>query len=238
MAATKSGARMKSRVGTDTSFALEPRPSMHLEIVPLLREMILTGVLPEGSSIKEADLCQRLGVSKTPLREALKVLAHDRWLELSPNRGATVTKVTIEESKDLFEILEGLEAMTGTLAAERMSDIELKSFERLHKKLGNSLALSREREYFDTSQAIHNLILHATRNEQLIAMHENFSHRIRRARINANLSAERRMESYQEHVEILEAAAKRDPKQLSAALRKHARNTGRAVVSALGERLK
>ena len=236
MVATKGAVRASRTNNVSMDFALEPRPSMHLEIVPVLREMILTGVLAEGTPIKEAELCQRLGVSKTPLREALKVLAYDHWVELSPNRGATVTKVTIEEAANLFEILEGFEAMVGTLAAKKISDVELRTLEKLQEKLGQSLKQLREREYFDTSQAIHNLILQCTRKDQLIAMHENVSQRIRRARITANLSAERRSASYDEHVEILEAAKARDGRKLSSALKRHAAETGKAVIAALKAR--
>jgi len=209
------------------------RPSLHLEIVPVLRDMILTGALEEGAPVKEGELCRQLGVSKTPLREALKVLAFDRWIQLLPNRGAIVTRVTVEESIELFELLEGLEFIVGTLAAQRVTAEELETLNGLHFNLNSHLVGLREREYFETSQKIHELIVRTTHNGQLVSMHEDVSRRILRARAIANLTAERRVASYEEHSKILAALQSRDAPRLSIALRDHAKQTGAVVIAAL-----
>ena len=211
------------------------RPSLHLEVVPVLRDMILTGELEPGAPVNEAELCQRLGVSKTPLREALKVLAFDRWVEIRPNRGAVVTRVTLEESVELFEVLEGLEFVVGTLAAQRVTADELATLSALHTDLGRQLRARRAREYFETSQKIHGLIVRCTHNSQLVTMHEDLSRRILRARLTANITAERRQVSYQEHSEILTAMRERDAPRLGIALREHAHQTGAAVIAALSQ---
>src|SRR5690349_19912188 len=89
------------------------RPTRHEEIVGLLREMILESKLAPGSRIAEAALCRQLGVSRTPLREALKVPAAEQLVELLPNRGAVVSRITVEETAELFEVLEGYETLIG-----------------------------------------------------------------------------------------------------------------------------
>src|SRR3954463_16118835 len=111
-----------------------PRLSLHEEIVGLLREMILEGKLEPGSRIAEAGLCRQLGVSRTPLREALKVLAAEQLVELLPNRGAMVSRVTLEETAELFEIIEAFEELIGELAAERMTDAEIAELQDLHRR--------------------------------------------------------------------------------------------------------
>jgi DNA-binding GntR family transcriptional regulator len=209
------------------------RPSLHLEIVPVLREMILTGALEQGAAINETELCQQLCVSKTPLREALKVLAFDRWVEIRQNRGTIVSRVTREEAINLFEVFEGVEFVVGTLAAQRVTDEEFEAVKELHGELGRLLRAKHAREYFEVSQKFHNAILHCTHNSHLIALHEDIARRILRARIVANVTDERRTTSYNEHGEILAALKARDSTRLGTALRNHAHQTGEAVIAAL-----
>ena len=109
-----------------------PRKTLHEQLVERLREIILEGGLEAGAKIPERELCERLGVSRTPMREALKVLASEGLVSLVPNRGAVVRGLTREDIDDLFPLIGALEALAGELACERISDSEIAAIERLH----------------------------------------------------------------------------------------------------------
>src|SRR5919206_3275669 len=93
-----------------------PRAMLHDEIVARLRDMLIEGVIPPGARVPERELCAAFGISRTPLREALKVLAAEGHVTLLPNRGARAAKLTSKDVQDLFEVCEGLEAIAGELA--------------------------------------------------------------------------------------------------------------------------
>src|SRR5246127_1463287 len=85
------------------------RQRLHDTVVDHLRTFIVEGLLVPGTKLNERELCERLGISRTPLREALKVLAAEGLVEISPNRGATVSRMTEAEIREMFELLSGLE---------------------------------------------------------------------------------------------------------------------------------
>src|SRR3954453_4408028 len=209
------------------------RPSLHEEIVGLLREMILESRLAPGSRIAEAGLCRQLGVSRTPLREALKVLASEQLVELLPNRGAMVSRVTLEETAELFEIIEAFEGLIGELAAERMTDAEIAELQDLHWQMLDHHRHGRRSEYFQCNQQVHRLLARTTRNSLLINDYVNYSRRIARARYSANSSHLRWDESVQEHEEFVAAAVRRDGRALSHLLRQHLRRTADSVLAAM-----
>src|SRR5258708_30165778 len=101
------------------------RMRLHDTLVGHLRRFIVEGVLESGKKLNERELCETLGISRTPLREALKVLAAEGLIEISPNRCASVSKMSEAELRETFELMSGLEAFSGELAAERMTAAEL-----------------------------------------------------------------------------------------------------------------
>ena len=212
------------------------RPSLHDEIVGSLRRMIISGDLSSGTWIAEPALCRSLGVSRTPLREALKVLAFDQWVELVPNRGAVVTSITPDEAAALFELLEGLEQFVGELVAERASDADIAAISALHDALAAHFANGEVEAYFAVNQKIHLRLVEAARNPALAATHENLSRKVLRARAMANLLTGRQEASFSEHVEILDALERRDGATLGRLLRAHIRGNGEAVREALTKR--
>lgn len=217
----------------DTGVPLLSRPSLHQQIVAVLRTMIFEGQLPPGARIAETQLCRQLGVSRTPLREALKVLASDRLIELLPNRGAVVAQITIEETVELFEVLEGLEAMVGELAVQRITDAELGELRAHHRDMLEHHQRGRRAEYFACNQWVHHRLVESTRNRTLAAAHLNYSQKIMRARYAANFTQLRWDESAQEHAHIIAALERRDGALLSNLLREHLRRTARSVLATL-----
>lgn len=209
------------------------RASLHDETVLRLREMILDSTLPPGSRIPEAQLCETLGISRTPLREALKVLASEGLVELRPNRGSTVATIDPSEIQAMFEVMEGLEELVGTLACARASDVELRELDDLHQSLQ---ALHRSNDlagYFHTNQTIHLRLMEAAHNPVLASVYEGLSIKIRRARYLANYDAARWSGSLLEHEALNAALQNRDATRLAPLLRDHTRVTGEAVIKTL-----
>ena len=189
-----------------------PRKTLHEQLVERLREIILEGGLEAGAKIPERELCERLGVSRTPMREALKVLASEGLVSLVPNRGAVVRGLTREDIDDLFPLIGALEALAGELACERISDSEIAAIERLHADMV---------EYFRRNQQIHEEIVRASGNRLLADEYRTLSAPLRRARFVANLSGERWAQAVAEHERMLDALRQRDGERLAAILKSH-----------------
>ncbi len=205
------------------------RPSLHREVVDRIREMIFEGNLAVGERVPEKALCQRLAISRTPLREALKVLASEGLIELLPNRGARVARLTAEAVDEMFPVMGALESLAGELACARITDVEVDEVRALHYQMAIHHKRGELKEYFALNQRIHRKILEAAGNPTLGAIYGVLLGRIRMARYMANLLWERWDEAMAEHEQILDALAKRDGIRLSKVLRRHLENTCKTV---------
>lgn len=197
------------------------RKSLHHELVDRLQTLIINSELKPGTKVPEKQLCDRFGVSRTPLREALKVLASDGLIRLEPNRGAWVTQVTREEVEEVFPVLGALEALSGELACKRITDAEIRQIRKLHDRMIQSYERRDLDAYFDANQKIHRAILRAARNGTLTTSCQALSLRMQRARYLANMSEGRWFEAVQEHEKILQYLVARDGPNLAATLLKH-----------------
>jgi DNA-binding GntR family transcriptional regulator len=197
------------------------RTSLHRELVDRLQLLIIGGELEPGIKVPEKDLCAQFGVSRTPLREALKVLASDGLVRLEPNRGAWVTKVTISEVEEVFPVLGALDALSGKLACQNITDVEIDAVRTLHAQMIQSYERRDLDSYFSINQKIHRAILDAARNETLATSCQALSLRMQRARYLANMTEGRWYEAVQEHEKILKFLVARDGKQLAETLLAH-----------------
>lgn len=207
--------------------------SLHGEVLARLRDYIVEGNLDEGERVPERALCTMLGISRTPLREALKVLASEGLLDLLPNRGARVRALTPRDLTELFDVMGGLESLAGRLACEHVTDDELLAIERLHHEM-YSFYLRRDLHgYFRVNQLIHEKIVEAARNAMLAATYASFAGRLRRERFSANLATDRDRwtEAMREHEAILDALRRRSGEELSNILFQHLRNKRRALMA-------
>ncbi len=197
------------------------RRSLHDEIAERLRQMILDGRLAPGAKVPERELCERFAVSRTPMREALKVLAAEGHVTLTPNRGARVSVVTLEDLDDLFPVMGALEALAGELAAQRMSDAEIAKVAKLHARLERHFETGDLAGYFKVNEAIHEAILAGARSKTLVESTRALSARVRRARYLANMTPARWTRAMEEHRALLAALEARDGDGLSAILKQH-----------------
>src|SRR6202040_84145 len=129
--------------------------SLHDEILTQLRDHIVEGNLDDGARVPERQLCEMLGISRTPLREALKVLASEGLVDLLPNRGARVRQFSEKDIRELFDVMGGLESLAGRLACENITDEEFSEVERLHHEMYGFYLRRDMHRYFQCNQLIH-----------------------------------------------------------------------------------
>lgn len=209
------------------------RQSLHDAVTGRLRDMIVEGEFPPGLRLPERALCETFGISRTPLREALKVLASEGLLELAPHRGARVAGLTAMDVDELFPVMGALEALAGELACARITEMELTEIRALHYQMVLHHRLGERPPYFELNQKIHEKILEAARNPTLTASYNNLSGRIRRARYTANINTARWAQAVGEHEEMLEALDARDGARLAEIFKRHLRNKCETVKAAL-----
>jgi len=197
------------------------RRSLHAELVERIRQMIFDGALAAGEKIPERELTERFGVSRTPLREALKVLASEGLVILAPNRGASVIAMTESDLRQGFPVMAVLEALAGELACRSITDAEIERIEKLQKAMRECFDNSDLNGYFRLNEAIHLAILQAADNPILTSIYHGVSARIRRARYRANMSLSRWKQAIAEHDEILAALKQRNGKRTFDIMKRH-----------------
>ena len=207
--------------------------SLHLRVADVLRDRITFGALAPGLRLNERVLCEELGVSRTPLREALKTLASEGLVELLPNRGARVMPMTLEDTAQTFEVLRALEGLAGELAGARAGADDVARLRGLHERMRECYQRGDRERYFELNQAIHAAILQLSGNAVLAALHGKLNLRMRRARYSANVSQTRWDRAMQEHELILEALQAGNGKRLRSLLEEHLRNKCDVVIAGL-----
>ena len=200
------------------------RLTLHEEIVDRLREMIFQGDLMVGNRVPERDLCLKFSISRTPLREALKVLANEGLITLQPNRGAWVTQLTAGDVDELFPIMGSLEALSGELACQNATDADIAEVKALHYEMAMYYTRGDRPNYFRVNRSIHEKIMEIAANPSLLQFYRSLSERIRRARYLANISADRWDASMKEHELILAALELRNGALLADLLKTHLLN--------------
>jgi DNA-binding GntR family transcriptional regulator len=203
------------------------------EAVHRLRTLIVEGSLAPGARLNERALCEQLGVSRTPLREALRMLAAEGLIEFFPHRGAAVAPLTVATVREVFAVMGALEALAGEAACRRVSAGELAEIRALHFEMRAHHARGDLAGYFRLNQAIHGALVDASGNTVLATTYRSLNANVKRARYMANLSQERWDAAVREHDEILAALEQRDSARLQQILRSHLGNKMLAVIAAL-----
>ncbi len=211
------------------------RRSLHDEVVGRLRDMILKGELRAGERIPERVLCDRFGISRTPLREALKVLATEGLIDLLPNRGAAVSRISAEGLREAFQVMGALEALGGELACARITDGEVAAIRRLHERMVAHHRAGRLNDYFALNQAIHEAILAAADNQMLTELYGRLRGQVQRARFAANLSESRWRQAVAEHEEMMAALVARDSEKLGRIMKHHLSNKFETLLDVVAE---
>ena len=206
-----------------TSQAIAPifRRPLHEEATDRLRDLIVQGTLAPGSRLNERLLTAQLGLSRTPLREAFKVLATEGLVELLPNRGAIVSQIDAVRLSETLAVMGALEALAGEFACRNATDAQINEVRALHYEMLAHHARGDLAGYFKFNQAIHLKIVKYSGNAVLYHAYRQLNANVRRARYMANLSKERWDAAVREHDEILAALGARDVRRIKALLSDH-----------------
>jgi DNA-binding GntR family transcriptional regulator len=208
---------------------------LHGGAVSVLRNMIISGALAPGERLNERALCERLAVSRTPVREAIKTLTQEGLLRALPNRSPVVAPLDAAETRSLIEVVSTVEALAGELAAARISDTELAELGILHYTMLRHHSLDELPGYFEANKAFHRRIVECAANPVLLWVWELLALRVDRVRYASNLWPKRWRKATDEHAEILKRLGAHDAAGTAAAMRAHVRN-GLSVVLAAIER--
>jgi DNA-binding GntR family transcriptional regulator len=209
------------------------RRLLHEEAVDRLRDLIVQGELAPGTRLNERVLCEQLGISRTPLREAIKLLATEGLVQLLPNRGAVVAPIDAGRLGDTLQVMGALESLAGELACRNASADRIDEIRRLHDEMVDMHAKGDLAAYFRCNQAIHEKIVAASGNAVLANTYRQLNANVRRVRYMANLSQERWDAAVSEHEEILAALGDRNVQKLKRLLREHLEQKLAAVLGAL-----
>ncbi|WP_090961280.1 GntR family transcriptional regulator [Aureimonas phyllosphaerae] len=206
-------------VGTDLGRI--SRTSLHDTIVGRLRDMIIEGALEPGSRLHEGQLGEQLGVSRTPLREAIKYLASEGLVELVPSRGAVVRRFGRKDVHDMLIVLRELEHLAGRLACEAGSDAGIAAVRRAHDAMIDRYKARDRLAYYKLNQEIHTRIVELSGNAALMHVHAGLQMRLKRVRFIAHEGADKWAAAVAEHEEMIAALEKRDGPALSEILTRH-----------------
>ncbi len=211
------------------------RQNLHDAVVSRVRDMVIEGELAPGTRIHEGNLGRALGVSRTPLREALKFLASEGLIELIPPRGAVVRRFTAKDVRDALAVMGTLEALAGRLACTQASDAELGQIRHLHDRMMERYAARDRLPYFKLNQEIHSRILTASGNAVLAYVHGILQSRLKRIRYIGNEAPERWAGAVADHEAIIAALGRRDADAAAAALEAHMAASWERVRDTVGE---
>jgi len=205
------------------------RRSLHGELVAELRAMIVEGRLEPGDKIAEQALCARFGVSRTPLREALKVLAAEGLVQLLPNRGAVVASLTAKEIDELFPVLGALEALAGELALANATDADIARLRSLHDQMIADYRASEQSAYLGLNRRFHEALFRLAGNDALMDLYGQVLVRIHSVRFITKKSATEWRRAVDDHEEIIAALESRDATRLAAILKVHMTGTAASI---------
>ncbi|ONN68152.1 GntR family transcriptional regulator [Herbaspirillum sp. VT-16-41] len=222
---------------------LEPAPSeepaldgaqelLSEQLAERLRTLIVTDELRPGTPLRERTLAEQLQVSRTPLRDALKILASDGLVRLLPNRGAVVAELTPEQIEEKLDVLGVIEEFAAIRACKLATDAEIGEIRALHHEMLAAYERRDRMAYFQLNQRIHRGIVTAARNQTLSDVHGQLNRQLYRYRYQGSVTSEIWHTAVDEHEVIVELLSGRDAEKLGSYLRRHVHRTWEQLVVA------
>ena len=203
---------------------LEGYDLLSRKVYRILKKEIIKGSFEPGDKVLEGRIADQMGISRTPVREAIRELAAEGFVTLSPNQGVVVRSVSAESIREVLQIHSVLEGLAARLSCEVINEEDLKELENYVNKMEKFANKRDSSAYSEVDLKFHELIVNTCRNKRLIQMRKNISDQAQRYRISS-LSIPRRLkESLKEHQKILEAFKTKDPKKADSTSQKHIQN--------------
>jgi len=210
-----------------------PRAALHHQAALSLRQMLVENRIAPGAKLNERELSAVLNVSRTPLREAIKMLAAEGLVELLPNRGAVALELSDTDVLNTFEVMSGLEAQSGELAAERITQAELAEIRAMHYEMLASYTRRDLPAYYQLNAAIHSAINAAAKNPVLSAVYKQVNARLQALRFRSNQDSEKWRAAVAEHEQMIEALAGHNGSAMRSILLSHMVHKRDAVIRQL-----
>ncbi len=215
-----------------TVIGLNPE-SLTEGIARSIREAITLGRWKPEEKIIETELADQMGVSRSPIREALRILANEGLVTLVPRKGAKVSKISLKDLKEIYAIRANLESMAARIAAVNLRTDEIKRMENLHEKMLRKTRVNDVEGIFRLNEKFHLCILQAGDNERLIEVNKSLKTRSQRFRMAILSLPGRLTEALDEHYRILEALKNRDAVLAEELVKAHVHRAGQRLIADL-----
>ena len=208
---------------------------LHVSAAQRLRALIVEGGIAPGQKLNERELAERLQVSRTPLREALKLLTAEGLVEHLPNRGAIAVRLSADDVTHAFEVMAALEGLSGELACARISDVEVAELQALNYEMRAHHARRDLSAYYRVNARIHQAINRAARNPVLSEVYDRLNARLQALRFRSNFDTEKWDAAVREHDAMIDALSARDGARLRRILAEHLRHKRDVVLAHLAD---
>lgn len=195
-----------------------------------LRQAILTGELKPGERLMEIHLANRLGVSRTPIREAIRKLELEGLVTMIPRRGAEVAQITEKSMNDVLEVRRSMDALCVELACDRISQQELSELEKACDAFAEAVTTKDIRKIAQADVALHDIIVQATGNRRLVQLINNLSEQMYRYRFEYLKDTSRHQSLIIEHRMIYEGIRKKNKEEATSAAKLHIDNQAKAII--------
>ena len=210
-----------------------PRAALHEQVAHRLRQMLVENRIAPGAKLNERELSEVLNVSRTPLREAIKMLAAEGLVELLPNRGAIAVELSEADVLNTFEVMAGLEAQSGELAAQRITDAELNEIKAMQFEMMAAYTRRDLPAYYRLNSAIHRAINAAAKNPVLMATYNQVNARLQALRFRSNQDGDKWRDAVKEHEQMVVALSARDPVAMRRVMSEHLAHKLETVIQQL-----
>ncbi|HWR45015.1 GntR family transcriptional regulator [Sporomusa sp.] len=205
-------------------------------VAETLREAIVNGILKPGERLMEIQLAEELGVSRTPVREAIRKLELEGFVVMIPRRGTYVADLSIKDINEVFEIRTALDVLAAGLAVERITEDELEQLERLLVEIGELIEQDDADKLVESDSQFHDILYRASRNDRLVGIINNLREQFTRFRSISIQYPGRMQKSVEEHRRLVEAIASRDTDLAQQLAREHMENSEQTLLQDLNER--
>ena len=200
-----------------------------------LRQAILKGELAPGERLMEIQLAQKLGVSRTPIREAIRKLELEGLVLMIPRRGAEVARISEKSLKDVLEVRRSLEELAIELACQRMTEEDMQALEEAQKAFKAAIDQGDAMKIAETDEAYHDVIYHSTRNKRLVQILNNLREQMYRYRLEYVKDARTHSILISEHNDIIKQLKDRNVEQAKAVIYQHINNQEKGIIRLLNK---
>ena len=198
-----------------------------------IRQAIIDGTFSPGERLMEIQLADEMGVSRTPVREAIRKLELEGFVVMIPRRGTYVADISIKDITEIYEIRTCLDTLAAGLAAERITDEELEALNRLLVEIGQHIADNNMEKIVEADTAFHDILYQASRNERLRSIINNLREQLTGIRGRSMSYPGRLIETMEEHRTLVDSIAARDSERAQEAARVHIENAEHTLMKSL-----